>query len=359
MRRLSSSNAVPGMVLGRTVFDSSGRAVCLEGEALDSGAVTRLSIYGIREVFIEDPRLQDIHVEPAVAPEIEAEAERALKELTAECYGEPHLDGTLLDQAVRPVSVMAQRMFPVLLGDPNTAPCTSPDEAHSRTPARAAGLAALLAAKCGMGPEGAETAGLAALLMDIGYIRIAADVPAGRVPGALVRAKGMQKHPAHGYLLLKESLPARPGVAQAVLEHHERADGSGYPRALKGREMSRAGRVVAVVDAFFELVTPVPGIRPMLRHQAVEYLMAYGGQLFDPEVVDAFARNVPAYPAGVLVTLNTGESGVVADTGSGHVGRPVVRVLFNDMGYEVARPYDLDLADSKERDRMITGAPEY
>jgi HD-GYP domain-containing protein (c-di-GMP phosphodiesterase class II) len=359
MRRLSVASAAPGAVLGRGVSDAGGRSVCKAGDLLTSEALTRLSIYGVDELFVEDNRLADVPVEPMVSPELEARAAHALRQLISESDGAARLDNDLLAQAVQPAVEMAHHMRPVPLGDLNTAPCKSPAEAMSRLPARAAGLAACLAIMSGGNAQAAEAAAVATLLMDVGLLRLPARVLNFADGPDAALAHEYQKHPVHSYILLKDSPLITRAALTAVLEHHERVDGSGYPRNLKGGSISATGKVVAIAVTYFELISPRPGQQTLTRHEAIEFIMAYAGQLFDPDLVQVFARGIPAYPAGISVRLNTGESGIVVDANPGHVGRPVVRILANDRGQALPAPYDVDLAGSAERDRMVIDAPEY
>ena len=87
--------------------------------------------------------------------------------------------------------------------------------------------------------------------------------------------------------------------------------------------------------------------------------MAYSGELFDPEIVQIFARQVPLYPTGITVQLNTGELGIVANSNLGHIGRPVVRICFSDTGRALREPYDLNLTEQEHQGRLITQVIDY
>ena len=81
-----------------------------------------------------------------------------------------------------------------------------------------------------------------------------------------------------------------------------------------------------------------------MPHEAVEYVMAYSGEHFDPEVVKTFARQVPLYPTGVTVMLNSGEVGIVSDANTGHIARPIVRICVDARGWACSDPQDVDLS---------------
>ena len=87
--------------------------------------------------------------------------------------------------------------------------------------------------------------------------------------------------------------------------------------------------------------------------------MAYSGEMFDPELVRLFTRLVPLYPTGVMVNLNTGEMGIISDSKPGFIGRPVVRICYDKHLKELAKPYDIDMAESEHQHRLITNVVEY
>ncbi|MCH7745971.1 MAG: hypothetical protein IIC84_07865 [Chloroflexi bacterium] len=74
MRRISASQATPGMVLLRSIYDSRGYIIFKEGSRLSQESLKKLNIYGVAELVIEDSRVSDIPVQQLIAPELEAEA---------------------------------------------------------------------------------------------------------------------------------------------------------------------------------------------------------------------------------------------------------------------------------------------
>ena len=87
--------------------------------------------------------------------------------------------------------------------------------------------------------------------------------------------------------------------------------------------------------------------------------MAFGGELYDSDVVQAFVRSVPAYPTGILVRLNTGESGYVVDAGIGQIGRPTLRLISDKNGFEIDNVVEISLTDVEHRHRVVEDAIQY
>jgi HD-GYP domain-containing protein (c-di-GMP phosphodiesterase class II) len=144
-----------------------------------------------------------------------------------------------------------------------------------------------------------------------------------------------------------------------ILDHHERWDGSGYPRGLKGSDISSYTRIIAITDTYYALVSRRPHRQSYLPHEAIEFIMAYSGELFDPELVRLFTKLVPLYPTGIMVNLNTGESGIISNAKPGFIGRPVVRICSDKYLKELTKPYDMDLTESEHQHRLVTDVVEY
>ena len=117
------------------------------------------------------------------------------------------------------------------------------------------------------------------------------------------------------------------------------------------------GRIIAIADTYYELVSLRPDRPPYMPHEAVEFIIAFSGELFDPELVRIFSRLVPLYPTGTTVRLNSGEVGIISDANVGHIARPTVRVCA--MGRKLRRPYDMNLSQAKYQDRLVVEVDPY
>jgi HD-GYP domain-containing protein (c-di-GMP phosphodiesterase class II) len=104
-----------------------------------------------------------------------------------------------------------------------------------------------------------------------------------------------------------EPLPQYASVIPIVLDHHERFDGSGYPRGLSGRDISLGGRIFAVADTFDAMSSDRPYRPALAMIDVVSYIEAQAGGLFDPDVVEAFLRLVKGSPAPAAVTAGAAE----------------------------------------------------
>lgn len=130
---------------------------------------------------------------------------------------------------------------------------------------------------------------LAGLLHDIGKIAIKEDIL--NKPGKLTEEEydEIKRHPESGYHILK-SVDEYSSLAQCVLEHHERFDGKGYPKGIKGTQISLIARIIAVADAFEAMIAQRPYRKSLTEEMAIEEIKKNSNTQFDPEVVTAFLK---------------------------------------------------------------------
>ena len=162
-----------------------------------------------------------------------------------------------------------------------------------------------------------------------------------------------------GYELLSQDSSCSGVIANAVLQHHERWNGTGYPYGLKGPDISPFAQMMAIADTYAALLSNRPGRNMYMPHQAIEYVMAYAGEQFNPELAELFCRHVPRYPTGLTVKLNTKEIGIVSNANLGFVGRPTVRIVYDEDRGRVSKPYDVDLSKAEYQHKLIADLIDY
>ena len=151
-------------------------------------------------------------------------------------------------------------------------------------------IAARIARRLGIDEPQVELTRLAASLHDLGKLAIPEEIL--RKPAALNETERLvlERHPQIGYRML-ESLGVDP-IADWVLHHHERWDGSGYPNGLAGDEIPLGARIIFVADAFDAMTSQRVYRQPLSKHEALAELRRCAGTQFDPEIVRAFSREL-------------------------------------------------------------------
>lgn len=362
MRRISVKYAKEGMMLGMPLYDSYGRVLLKEGSNLKDYQLKALNELGVGELFIADRRADDIPVWPLVTPKVEGALAHALRSImidTRAMLGKKSNQPMNLTRLRQLTLDMVRQLFPVVMGEPNISGVFSLKDYDYVHPIKVAGLSLLVGKTVGFGQIELINLATATLLENIGNILIPREFM--DKPGELTEAelKTIQNHSPWSAEILKRYGGANAVVIKTVLEHHERWNGSGYPKGLKGDNISLAARILAIIDTCSALASKRPYREAYLPHEAVEFIVAYSGELFDPELVRVFTAQVPLYPTGVLVKLNTGEVGIVTDANLGLIGRPKVRICFDADDREVEKPYDENLAEAGHQQKLIAEVMEY
>lgn len=185
---------------------------------------------------------------------------------------------------------------------------------------------------------------LGALLHDVGKMRVASAVL--NKPSRLSSEEylHMKSHVVLGSDLIRQ-LPGIPALALEPIDlHHERFDGSGYPKGLKGDEISTAGRMAGIVDVYDAITSDRVYRKGMSPAAAVQKLFEWSKFHFDPAMMQLFLKSVGIYPIGSLVRLESGRLGVVIEQSDTHLLTPVVRVMYDGKRQHYLAPEIVDLS---------------
>jgi HD-GYP domain-containing protein (c-di-GMP phosphodiesterase class II) len=162
-----------------------------------------------------------------------------------------------------------------------------------------------------------------------------------------------RSHPRLSVELIRRWSPPREGLVEAVLQHHEREQGQGFPQGLHGA-VSQDAKILGLVDTYTGLTMP-PAPRPRLRpHEAIREIVRSRHEAFPSQLVKALLSEISVFPPGTLVRLNTGEVGRVTAVNRHHPLRPRVEIVADGKGQRLVSPKSTDLAEAPFL--YITGA---
>ncbi len=205
-------------------------------------------------------------------------------------------------------------------------------------------LSGLVAARMGLSLDATLKCMTGALLSDIGLCEMPTLIAQKDYDGQQLAL--YMEHPTYGYHFTVEHNIDRD-AAECIRCHHERWDGSGYPRKLAGEDIPLFARIVAVCSHFASHVI-YQNNKPYV---AIEEIYGGSGIFFDYDVVKCFTSTIPVYPLGALVRLSTGEVGIVANIRQNEGGRPIVKVHYNRFNRPITENKIIDLG--KERTIFI------
>ncbi len=346
MKRIAITHA-EGETLGRSVKDGSGSVLVKAGTVLTPRYVNALLRRGFAEVFVTDALAGEIDVEDALRDETRGRAYSAVQQ----AFAEMRLEETEAVEAAR--SAVDEILDDLMSADQNLISLSALRASTEYTfihSINVCALSLLIGLAQGLDRGDLRRLGLGALLHDVGMADCA-DL-AGK-PGALTNPEWdrIRQHPVTGFNLLRSRAGVHLYSAHIAFQHHERLDGSGYPRGLREERILPFAKVVAVADAYDAMVAERPYRPAMPPHAAVAELLEAVGTHFDAAIVHKLSRRLATYPNGTVVRLSTGELGAVSGQGV-RPTFPVVRVV-SDVRMSPVAPADVPLETDPQHRRIV------
>jgi putative nucleotidyltransferase with HDIG domain len=186
-------------------------------------------------------------------------------------------------------------------------------------------ISLLIARTLGMAETDLLDMGMGALMHDVGKSEVADRFRHAEEGFSANELAAYRDHVAKG-VALGQRMGLSAGALRVLAQHHEHADGSGFPLKLAGERITMASRVVSLVNRYDNLCNPQARTLALTPHEAVSVLFAQGRQRFDPTVLNAFIRMMGVYPAGSLVQLTDDRFALVVGVNSSRPLKPRVLV---------------------------------
>jgi HD-GYP domain-containing protein (c-di-GMP phosphodiesterase class II) len=195
----------------------------------------------------------------------------------------------------------------------------------------------------GYGRERLVTLATAALLHDIGMVRVPNYITDKQGPLTPDEYNRIKTHPIYGYRIIIKELDLGNDIASVILQHHETYDGGGYPRKLRRDEISDYAKIVSICDVFLAMTKKRSYRDEHLSYHAMKSILGGSSRKFDPIIVKAFLANMAIYPVGSIVQLNNGVIARVISANSKLPLRPTVTVVIDEFGDKIEAEKIIDL----------------
>lgn len=348
MRLVGTRNIKENAVLAKPIYNERGKVLVNSGVKLDHHLIRRLSDFGISYVYLEDKNTKDVMITQTISDQLHWEAMNTIEQSFQEFKkADSSSISMVMEKSAPTFKKLISRVLEELKNHTELFSMMSDvylyDNyifAHSLN-VTIYSLALGLELK--LSSSQLEILGLGAIMHDVGKMGVPLEIL--MKPGKLTEEEYniIKSHAESGFEMLRkvETMPLL--VAHCAYQHHERLNGSGYPRGLKEEEIHLFGKIIAVADVFDAITSNRVYKEALLPHEALEILYTGSGRLYDAKIVEAFRKSIVLYPNGLGVLLSNGEKGVVCRQNKGMNERPVVRILEKNE-IEII-PYDLDLRE--------------
>jgi HD-GYP domain-containing protein (c-di-GMP phosphodiesterase class II) len=356
MRLVETSSVEIGTKLGKVIYNEKGKVLVNKGVALDGRMLKRLIQLGITYIYIEDKKTEDIIFKDPISNSLKQKALTTIIDTFKKVQSDPiSARSFVLEKSVKEFKEVIKYIMSELNETPELMSILSDVCVHDTyifTHSLNVTLYSLaIGIELKLPTRQLEDIGLGAIMHDIGKVAIPKEILLK--PGKLTNEEFtvIKTHATEGFELLRNAHNVPLLVAHCAFQHHERLDGSGYPRGIREKDIHDYAKIIAVADVF-DAVTSNRVYRPaMLPHEGLEMLYAGVERQFQKKIIKAFHRSVAIYPNGITVELNDGRKGVVVQQNASLSDRPIVRIL-EESGHEI-NPYEINL--EKELSIVVTG----
>ncbi|MCA0971752.1 HD-GYP domain-containing protein [Halobacillus litoralis] len=349
MRLALTHSLEAGDRLGKTIYNENGKILLRQGVTLTDRMIGRLSEFHITYVYIEDPDTDDIESHYPITEELRTSAVQSIKKSFATAQDSDTMKkGFVFDKSANEMTSIVRSIMDELRNHKEAISLLSDvftyDDYIFTHSLNVTMYALALGKQLQLPYSKLEQLGIGAILHDVGKMMVPRDVLLK--PGRLSNSEFelIKTHAEAGFELLRSSSQIPLVAAHCAFQHHERMDGSGYPRGLAGDEIHYFGKILAVADVFDAVTSNRVYRAAMLPHEGLEILYSGAGTLFDQEMVEAFRKCIAIYPNGLSVELNDGRKGIVVSQNPALCDRPIIRI-FEEDGYEIEQKYDIDLSE--------------
>lgn len=202
--------------------------------------------------------------------------------------------------------------------------------------------------------------GAAAFFHDIGKARIPRKILSKQPPYTPAERQYLELHPQYGVAILGEVKSISNNVIEAIHEHHEMCDGTGYPRKMTSETISLMAKIVNVVNTYDNLCNRYLLKRLLSPHESLSYMYTRLRDGLSVDIIMNLIKTIGVYPSGCLVELSDGNLGIVIATNQRQSTKPTI--ILYDASTPREKPLIINLSDieglSIVRSIRPTEAPE-
>ncbi|GEK33841.1 HD-GYP domain-containing protein [Kurthia sibirica] len=346
MRLISTKSLKPGMVIGRTIWNGAGRPLLQDGVEISDIIINRLIKLHILYVYIDDQISQGIEVIETVPEKVRHQAIQEIENSFKELKKQTGKDIThCLDMKSKQFVSIIDDLMTYIFESKEIVTVLSDafiyDEYIYQHSLQVTIYSISIARELGYNAEEIRQIGIGAMLHDVGKMLIPSDIL--NKPGRLTNEEfdTMKLHAKYGFDLLRNLHTISLLSAHCAFQHHERLDGSGYPRGLVDFEIHPYAKIIAVADVFDAVTSNRVYRSKMLPSEGMGIILEGSGTLYDERVVMAFSKTIAVYPNGSVLLLSDGRRGIVCKQNVEKPDKPWLRI-FEENNIIMKATYEMD-----------------
>ncbi|HWK23538.1 MAG TPA: HD-GYP domain-containing protein [Ureibacillus sp.] len=332
MRLISTNVLKTGMVIGRVIYNEAGLPLIQKDVVVSDTIIQRLKQLGIHYVYIEDKISDGIEIEETIPLAVRKKAVKQITNSFRQLNGLDSKSASLvIDKQSKEIGKLIDDLLSTILESKEILMVLSDtllyDEYIYQHSFQVTLYALAIAKEMRYSQSDIKTIGIGALLHDVGKMMTPAEIL--YKPGRLTDEEFeiMKEHAKLGFDILRNLHTVSLLVAHCAFQHHERLDGSGYPRALVDYEIHPFAKIIAVADVFDAVTSNRVYREKMIPSQGIAIIEAGRGTMFDAKVVDALKKCIVHYPNGTVLVLSDGRRGIVAKQNPHNGALPSIRIF--------------------------------
>ncbi|WP_249871190.1 HD-GYP domain-containing protein [Oceanobacillus saliphilus] len=349
MKLASTKSIKPGTILAQSIYNENGVVLLAKGMSLTTQIIKRLLEQGITYIYIEDIHTKDIYPESLIPDNLRREATKTIKNVFKQIKKDGMMEKSyILDKKNKDLGNVVEQILKEIQTNEKSLTLLSDifisDDYVFQHSLNVAIYSLAIGVQLKYPQKALVEIGVGAMLHDVGKIFIDPDIL--HKPNRLTDQEFeiIKSHTQIGYDYLRKHSGISSVIAHCAYQHHERLDGSGYPRGISEKDMLPYAKLIGIADVFDAVTSNRVYRDAMLPHEGLEILYAGAMSLFDKEMVEAFKKSIAVYPEGLAVELSDGRQGIVIRQNEELCDRPVLRII-KENGKDVDEIYELNLGN--------------
>lgn len=357
MRLVPTNCAKIGATIGKDIYNDKNSILLKKGVELTESLVKKIENNGVFTIYIDDG-YSNKEITEVIRPELKHKAVAAIQDTfksiikmnkkalaSEDLHFKEKLRLKSMDKYVHTLKSISEKIIEDLTNNHtlmiNLVDIKNIDTYTYDHSLNVAVLSAVLGIELKLTKNELYKLFMGALLHDIGKAFISSDIITKTTELTEEEEDILMTHASLGYDYLKESYGLDATSKIIALQHHEKFDGTGYPKHAEGTQIHRFARIVAIANVYDAMTSDSANSRALPPNEVIEYIMANCGTQFDFELASIFVRKIIPFPEGTIVNLSNGKIAIVESVISDFPLRPTLKIFEKNVKVENFKTIDL------------------